>query len=115
MPDITASLGYLADLALYQEEKPFGVVVEAGTADAEAEHLTNVETETRDNVTIFDIRGQEEQFSLDSHGFVLLPHESKCLNLDSAEMVHEYTKETEDFLKKTFLAEDAVCWNLKVC
>lgn len=51
-------------------------------------------------VTVHDIRGKEENFTLDTHGFQLFRHESKENEfLDLERIKKEYYAETEQLLK----------------
>ncbi|KAM5480103.1 hypothetical protein MaudMau93_007630 [Microsporum audouinii] len=69
----TASLTYLQWQALYSTEKPFQVF--ATTEDASKERLTNLIFAQGPQVTIHNIRGQEDKYTLDNHGFIARRHE----------------------------------------
>lgn len=56
---------------------------------------------TPQSVTINDIRGSEEKYTLDSTGFQIVHHKSKEKDfLDEEKIKDEYYKETEELLKK---------------
>jgi hypothetical protein len=51
-------------------------------------------------VEVTDISGQEEKYTLDSHGFQIVRHESKEKSfLDEDQIKSQYYKETEQLLK----------------
>jgi hypothetical protein len=64
---VTAELQYLKKLPLYTKEKPFQLFVPVA-ADAVDTRSTNLEFEAKEQ-TFEDIRGREDAFSLDTHGF----------------------------------------------
>lgn len=52
------------------------------------------------NATIQDVTGDEAKYSLDSHGFQIVPHVSKERNfLDDDQIRDQYYKEVEQLLK----------------
>ena len=51
-------------------------------------------------VTVHDIAGEEDRYTLDSHGFQIYPHESKEKDfLDDEKIKAGYYPETEQLLK----------------
>jgi hypothetical protein len=54
------------------------------------------------NVIIHDIAGDEDKYTIDSHGFQLVKHESKEKDfLDDEKIKAEYYPEIEQLLKDT--------------
>lgn len=52
------------------------------------------------NVTVHDIRGEEDQYNLDNAGFLIYPHTSKEKDfIDDEKIKAEYWPETEQLLK----------------
>ena len=50
---------------------------------------------------VHDIRGEEEKYTLDSHGFEIVKHESKEKDfVDEEKIKDQYYEEVEDILKK---------------
>lgn len=64
---VTAEVLYLKKLPLYTKEKPFQLFVPPA-ADAVDKRADNLEFEAKEQ-TFVDIRGREDEFSLDTHGF----------------------------------------------
>ena len=115
MPDITTRIDFLKDLPLYKEEKPFMVMLPANKGlDPNQFRTENLEFERREDITVYDIRGQGAEYSLESSGFQLAEHKSKNLDLLSREDVEVYRAETEEFLQNTLGAEKVVCWDVRV-
>lgn len=114
MPNITATLSFLANLPLYRVEKPYVIIPEAGREDIGLDDLTNVETEKHEAIEITDIRDSISTFKLDTHGFQILPHTTKYPRLDKLPQCKGYQKEMSDLLEKHLGAEHVVTWDLKV-
>ena len=52
------------------------------------------------NVTVHDIRGEEDQYNLDNKGFLIYPHVSKEKTFDDDEKIKaEYYPEVEQLIK----------------
>ena len=77
--DEQTTLRYIKDLELYQKEKPyyFSKLIPTGLND------TNIEYEEGPEQRIADVRGHEEQFTLDDHGFCFLKWEPPKVDWDS--------------------------------
>ena len=62
--------------------------------------VTNERATVSKPVTVTDITGEEDKYTLDSCGFQLFPHESKEKEfLDEAKFKDAYFRETEQLLK----------------
>lgn len=54
-------------------------------------------------VTIYDVSGDEDKYTLDSHGFQIYRHESKEKDFaDDGKIKAEYYQETEQLLKNVY-------------
>lgn len=116
MPDIRTRIDFLKDLPLYKTEKPFMVLLPANKGlDPDAYRTENLEFEKLEDVPIFDIRGHESEFLLDTSGFQLVRHDSQYLNILDRCDVENYRHETEEFLQATLGAEKVICWDVRVC
>lgn len=115
MPDISASLVFLADLPLYKDTKPYHVLVQSveGKNPAENHKHHNLEWESH-SMTISDIRDQSDEFTVEKTGFEFATHTSKCLNFDAPTAVEEYKRETEEHLKQRFNAVYTFCYETRV-
>ncbi|KAH6973824.1 hypothetical protein BKA56DRAFT_592590 [Ilyonectria sp. MPI-CAGE-AT-0026] len=70
---------YLTRLDLYQEQKPY--VVNFPVTDADFKR-TNLSHKLHEDIPLCDVRGHEDRFCLDTHGFQMLKHSSKMPNED---------------------------------
>ncbi|KAJ5729082.1 uncharacterized protein N7483_003590 [Penicillium malachiteum] len=113
MPDLITSIDYLADLELYKTEKPYAVVVSPENHDESIE-TNNLVFESREGLTITDIRGHENDISLETSGFTVTPNKSQLSNVESWDEIRAYQKETEQFLKDWFQADSVFCFDLKL-
>lgn len=116
MPDIQASLSFLADDPLYKVEKPYYVFIRAEDAENSENHqLDNLRFVMEDNITIHDIRGRESEYCTDTSGFELAHHVSKaCGDLSSAEAIEDYKREIEALHEERFDAEYSLCYEVRV-
>lgn len=99
--DELAQLMYLDWQDLYNRERPFQVFcaeVPAGDGDL---RTSNLAFKTGPQEVIHDVRGREESFSLDQHGFAFKKHGTwlteKTLSQEAVENV--YLPEMEQFIK----------------
>ena len=115
MPDIQASLEFLANIPLYEKEKPYLALLPPHPGfDPDAERMDNLEWETRPDITITDIRDRFDGFTIDEYGFQVLHHSSKVTKLDELEELRAYREETESLLRDTLQASLVLCYDLKV-
>lgn len=112
MPDIVASLEHLANIPLYDEEKPYCVLVSVENRQ-EGVPTDNLFFEHHDTI-IRDIRGHEDEFTVEKTGFTVVLHKTTVNNFRTLDGLQEYQRETSDFLKTYFKAEEVVCWDVKV-
>ncbi|PVH74990.1 hypothetical protein DL98DRAFT_602785 [Cadophora sp. DSE1049] len=103
MPNIDASIGFLADLPAYEKVKPYLMLVPVeSSSDPENPDLTNLVYEQR-LVKIRDIR-YDGTLSLDTHGAQLLSHTSrfKFESFSSPSELTAYRAEVDELLYTTF-------------
>ena len=98
---IQASIQFLKNDARHREEKPYAFRYEPETKDIP---YSNMETEKIEGISITDIRGRDDEFSLESNGFTVLRHQSA---LEYGEYfdpnrVRVYFQELEELLKVHF-------------
>ncbi|OBT85069.1 hypothetical protein VE02_07307 [Pseudogymnoascus sp. 03VT05] len=114
MSDIEAVLEHLANLPLYEDEKPYLALLPPSHPIhklSPGKRLNNLEWESYDT-TIHDIRPDIQNYKIDECGFQVLDHESKVKNLETVESVVAYRRETEGLLKEVLGAEFAFCYDL---
>lgn len=62
-----ASLGFLSDLNIYTQEKPYHLTL---SKDRDSDSfLTNIVYDVYENTRVTDVRGHENHFSVEKHGF----------------------------------------------
>ncbi|KAF2105611.1 hypothetical protein BDV96DRAFT_694734 [Lophiotrema nucula] len=111
MPDIEATLCFLASLPKYQTEKPFRLIPGAGKYFKH--DISNVVAATRDRIRITDIRNRVAEFNLDRNGFEVLSHKSAHPTLDSEKQVNAYKAETVELLMSHLNAEKVICFDFR--
>jgi hypothetical protein len=112
-----ASLKYLADLPLYDEEKPYTLY---GFPD-EVTPKTNCEFTIIEDVPVHDVRGHESDFKINEHGFEFRHKPSYCdlrpevfERPDRRERVWQYLQETISIAKDTLGASKVLCFDWRV-
>jgi hypothetical protein len=102
MPDLVASLEFLANSPIYKSEMPFMVL---SSAELSQDPVTNIHLEEYD-VKITDMRGGH--FSLDEHGFQVVPHKSIHLHITELAGVLAYKTECEELLDTVFFNAEKI-------
>ncbi|TAQ87153.1 hypothetical protein B7494_g4531 [Chlorociboria aeruginascens] len=111
MPNIISSIDHLADLPLYETVKPY--VVLSTQLDSGNITTKNVVFESRENIEITDIRGKDEQYTLDTAGFQIMQHKTDVERFETMEDLIKYQEETAACLKEFFNAEYVLPWQVK--
>ncbi|KAM0186996.1 hypothetical protein ACHAPI_011424 [Fusarium lateritium] len=105
---VVAELPFIANIPLYQKEKPYTVVTLAGSDIPPSGNVQIVRSE----VVIQDVRDLNMQLS--TNGFQVFKHSSNNLDAHDNTTVDRYKNETESLLQSIF--SDAVCvktWDLR--
>ena len=112
-----ATLKFLADLPLYEEERPYTLY---GFGD-DVTPKTNCEYVILDNIAVVDAREREADFKLDDCGFEFHHKPSFCdlraQNFETSvrkEFVWRYLKETIALAEETLEAPKAFCFDWRV-
>ena len=113
MPGIQGAIDFLADIELYKFEKPFAALVSPGTQVTD-DQLNNLQWETHNDIVIDDIRGREDQFTLENCGFQLLKSPARNLSFAVVEDIENYKRETEVVLGNLLGASSVYCWEARV-
>lgn len=113
--DITTSLNFLQWQELYEEERPFQIFINI-PEDAEDQRNTNLVFE-KVGLTVHDVRGHSEDFSLDTNGFMYRQHSTKTTSFRNRKFVGEnYLPEVEALLKHEVEGADQIFffdWRLR--
>jgi hypothetical protein len=112
---IQTTIDFLADLPLYEEEKPYYLHASAAADDRlDVVKITNIEWDTKP-VTVHSMRDNPD-LDFEKNGFCYVKHESKCpphpaMGLDHVE---RYRQESEALLRDLFQPEFVLCYDYKV-
>lgn len=114
LPVTNGEARFIIDSNRYQAEKPYYL---AGPLDAAHEHLrTNTVFQTR-SVQFRDLRGNEDFFSLKTHGFQYMVDDradaDRLARLDKTN-VDEYAENTLQLMKRMFGTESCFMYAFKV-
>jgi hypothetical protein len=113
-------LKYLADLPLYEEEKPYTLY---GYPD-EVTPKTNCKFVHVNGIAVADIRGRESEFNLGECGFEYHKKPSSCdlrasmfESAEGRESVWRYLRETIQLAQETFNCPKVLCfdWRVRWC
>jgi hypothetical protein len=99
--DLTSAFDYLVWDPLYQREKPFQVLTDIPKESAD-QRKDNLSFKTGPPETIHDVRGHEQSYSLDRHGFAYIKHRTKfsIAELHNGGIVQQqYFAECEEILR----------------
>ncbi|KAL5322283.1 hypothetical protein ACEPPN_010255 [Leptodophora sp. 'Broadleaf-Isolate-01'] len=98
MPQVNATLEYLQNLPLYNEEKPYWCFFAPREGyDLNVQRLDNLEFESRENILIQDLRESAQK--------------SKFSYFESTANIQGYKAETEQLLKDTLGAVYVKCYD----
>ncbi|KAK5659825.1 hypothetical protein OQA88_1037 [Cercophora sp. LCS_1] len=115
-PKISVSINFLKRLKLYKTEKPFRLYI-GQPVDFPDAPITNVETEPRAGIELSDIRGEEELYSLETHGFRFIKHDQSFSAFTDARVVEEqYLPEVEAIIRNNVPGANKVVvfnWRLR--
>lgn len=115
MPSVQATIEYLQNLPLYEQEKPYWCFLPpSDDFDPDTQRVDNLEFEEHPNIPIQDIRELDVAPRIDDYGFEVLNHESRFMRFDdadAADQVIKYKSETEELLKERLGAEYAICYD----
>lgn len=75
--DTRASIWFLEEKELYATVKPYSLAF-TPAVEMPRENIERKEV----SVNIFDIRGSDKEFSLEKNGFMILPFQGECANID---------------------------------
>ena len=115
MPNVQASIEFLADIPLYEYEKPYLALLPPQEGfDPNEERMDNLEWETHDQLCIADIRGREDDFKLEECGFQVAHHASQVPHFADVRDIIAYRKETEALLGSMLGACHVVCYESRV-
>lgn len=109
----TSSIEFLRDLERYSFEKPYMCNIPFPNVPEAKQH--NISMHTQSNIPVYDVRGHERDFTLNSHGFELkdtLTVPSEPTDLLNDEWVQQsYYPMVKDFLLHELEAETVLVYD----
>ncbi|KAB8360852.1 hypothetical protein FH972_024586 [Carpinus fangiana] len=106
--DEIAKLLFLDWQDLYQKEKPYQIIMSEQPGQVEFRDTNLVFKESPD-ILISDLRGREDDFSLDQHGFAIRKHASKTTSFTTIEEIEtDYLPEVEQLLRREVTGVDRI-------
>jgi hypothetical protein len=97
---VVGSFEYLKKLELYAIEKPYEILVPMSLFPNSNIPRTNLAFEAV-TVDIDDVRGKEEFYNLDRHGFAFAHHPVQAMNLKDRETIEQtYISEVQSLLRR---------------
>jgi hypothetical protein len=114
MPANLAEIEFLADLPLYQTQKPYLYLPSPEQQiDPDQVRLDNLEFEKHSNIKVEDIR-EHPELRLDDCGFEYFQHETAISKFTDPADVDAYERETEDLLRDRFAAVKVLTYELRL-
>ena len=114
MPANLAEIEFLADLPLYQTEKPYLCLLSPEQKiDPDQVRLDNLEFEKHSNIKVEDIR-EHPELQLDDCGFEYFQHKTAISEFTNPADVDAYKRETEDLLRDRFAAAKVLTYELRL-
>ncbi|CAI6088063.1 unnamed protein product [Clonostachys chloroleuca] len=95
--DEISQLNYIQNSDLFLRQKPYEILSEV----PDGCEKSNFRLRTGHAETIHDIRGYEDQFDLDNHGFQVMRHTLEMTEFDEDTIKREYIPAIETLLKGT--------------
>lgn len=104
--DVQASVQFLTWQDMYNREKPFNLFFDI-SPDAKDQRKTNLVFEDVD-IQINDMRGSEESFDLDTHGFMVTQLPPFAIRLENGPVEEFYLPAVEKLVKEKVEGADRV-------
>jgi hypothetical protein len=114
MPANLAEIEFLADLPIYQNEKPYLCLLSPDQKiDPDKVRLDNLEFEKHSNINVEDIR-EHPELRIEDCGFEYVQHETAIPEFTSPADVDAYKRETEALLRDRFAAVKVQTYELRL-
>ncbi|KAI1369716.1 hypothetical protein F5Y08DRAFT_291191 [Xylaria arbuscula] len=107
--DTQVHFRYLQDLPLYDTEKPY---IFESNISYDNKPVTNVR-QALYPVSLENIRGREQDFNWDRHGFAFLRHTSSIDFTQDTQDTISYIQENSQTLKEKFRADRVICYDVR--
>ena len=96
--EAVSNIKYIKQLELYEREKPFQILIDIPKT-APDQRYTNLVYEDKEE-TFYDVRGKEQRFSLDDHGFTYRHHDFEFDEYEDRDSVEaNYLPKIEQFIR----------------
>ncbi|KAL8642472.1 MAG: hypothetical protein Q9226_008506, partial [Calogaya cf. arnoldii] len=103
-------LHYLAPLPIYDDVKPYSLVVPLPPGQPR----TNIQTRAYDGIAITNLRSCATEFNLDTAGFEFIEHKSSCDFSLKESVENQYLQESSDLLREKLGAESIYVFDYTV-
>jgi hypothetical protein len=120
MPSIDAELTFLANIPLYDKEKPYHILLAVGDPvnNDPTIPLGNLQWEEH-QINLHDMRELSDGIGMDVCGFEVLQHPTKVSLAEAFDVLDmntmdEYKNETSEYLKDRFSAVYVTCYDFRV-
>ncbi|KAL6881403.1 hypothetical protein J3F83DRAFT_722158 [Trichoderma novae-zelandiae] len=100
MATTMATLGFIKPLELYDNEKPYWLFLAKPDHRPDVE-LTNVQLDVITGIPLHDVRGHEDSYSLEEHGFQFIKTNQTFQAFDSEQrIIDEYLPQVEKVIRE---------------
>jgi hypothetical protein len=106
-------IDHISDLELYEREKPFYMIQGEGEG-LPPSALSNIVLETRNDVLVHDLRGNEAGLDLEKDRFKYFLHDTKVGTRFGDDDVKHDLEELAAWMKQEVGADKAVCYDYRV-
>ena len=111
-PPRSVKLRYIADIPLWEVEKPYAIdQVDASNINGV---ITNIVFEEHESNCLYDLRGSEDQLDIFKDSFEYVKHPTQLIYLPEEEMMVPYAKEINSLLRKRFNTDRVITYDLRV-
>lgn len=114
MPANVAEIEFLADLPLYETEKPYLCLLSPDQKiDPDQVRLDNLEFEKHSNIHVEDMR-EHPELRINDCGFEFVQHKTAISEFTSPSDVDAHKRETEEMLRARFAAVKVLTYELRL-
>jgi hypothetical protein len=110
-PSHRVKFKYIANIPLWESEKPYVVDQAQGVSGGS---LSNLMYEDHESHSLHDLRGYEDRLDLFEDSLQFIKHPTKLIDLPEEEMMIPYAEEINDLLKAIFKTDHVITYDLRV-
>ena len=102
---------YIADIPLWEIEKPYAIDQVENVCDG---MISNLQYEEHESESLHDLRGSEDQLNIFENSFAYIKHPTDLINLPEEEMMTPYAEEINSLIKRIFNTDRVITYDLRV-